>query len=224
MNNFFKKYFIILVVLIILINIFRVEKNVISDFKSSIFKLVLLDLESTRHATATGFVVANKKNKSYILTNDHFCSSMEIGMFFMSSDNEFYEFEDMLIFEKRDEKKDLCLLSSSRDLRPLKIVKKNELRLSQELWLIGAPQGAYPHISKIYISEERMSELNIAKQFPEIYVKRMILVSGKIHFGHSGSPILDKQGRVRGIMFAKSLDLLGYAVSSEDILEFIHGL
>ena len=224
MNNFFKKYFIILVVLIILINIFRVEKNIISDFKSSIFKLVLLDLESPRHATATGFVVASKKNKSYILTNDHFCSSMELGMFFLSSDNDFYEFENMLMFEKKDEKKDLCLLSSSKSLKPLKIIKKNELRLSQELWLIGAPQGAYPHISKIYVSENDMNELNIARQFPEIYVKRMIMVSGKIHFGHSGSPILDKQGRVRGVMFAKSLDLLGYAVSSEDILEFIHGL
>ena len=224
MINFFKKYFSILVVLIILINIFRVEKNVISDFKESIFKLVLLDLESPRHATATGFVVANKKNKSYIITNDHFCSSMELGMFFLSTDNEFYEFEDLLMFEKRDKNKDLCLLSSSRKLKPIKIIKKNDLRVSQELWLIGAPQGAYPHISKIYISEDRMNEINIARQFPEIYVRRMILVSGKIHFGHSGSPILDNQGRVRGIMFAKSMDLLGFAVSSEDILEFIHGL
>jgi len=201
-----------------------VKKNVISDFKSSIFKLVLLDLEGTGHATATGFVVAKKRNKSYILTNDHFCSSKPLGIFFLNSDNEFYEFEDMLMIEKKDKSKDLCLLSSHRDLKPLEIIKHNKLRLSQELWLIGAPEGAYPHISKIYISEESMGELNAIRQFPDVYAKRIIMISGKFHFGHSGSPILDKRGRVRGIMFAKSLDLLGYAISSEDILEFIHGL
>jgi len=163
------------------------------------------------HGSATGFSVAydREKDKSYVITNDHFCQSL--NEVFPVPGRFYYQTYDMIMVSnqkntlkgvsilKTDPSKDLCLMVADGYVKPAKIAsKKYKARQMDPVSFIGAPAGIFPIKLDTYLSSlvsrdilpSHMSEGN------ELYLLSEVAMGG-----HSGSPVFNKKGEVIGVLF-----------------------
>jgi regulator of sirC expression with transglutaminase-like and TPR domain len=100
---------------------------------------------------------------------------------------------------------DLAILRiSRRDLKPLPLGDSDQLRLGDRIVAMGNPEGLAYSVVDGVVSEPRR----------EIDGVSMIQVAVPIERGNSGGPLLDRQGRVLGLLTMKSArtENLGFAM------------
>ena len=161
-------------------------------------------------SSATGFSVAYDKeiDKSYVIINDHFCSSLEEapmpgGFYYEPYDTRLsltsqYNGNDIVILVT-DPSKDLCLMLADGYIRPAVVASKNyNVKQMEKIQTIGAPAGIYPIILDSYIGGLASREIagpGMEKGDP------LYLLSDVALGGQSGSPIFNHNGRVIGVLF-----------------------
>lgn len=157
----------------------------------------------------TGFLVAGKSGKKYIMTNDHVCKNKP-GLFVR---NDYYFFPAKIVHQNG--KADLCLLDSPDfDLSPIQITKKEPLT-NDLIYSLGFPAQQNLIFSEGILSNityERMVEpftnqdycnLKFNHNNKEYCAVDRFFWASTMHVipGQSGSPVLDKNGDLVAIVF-----------------------
>jgi S1-C subfamily serine protease len=181
--------------------------------------------------TATGFSIKYNRrlNKSYVLTNHHFCENnteYDIGYIYTRSNNTTggysIDLNNLLNFVYSDKTKDLCILEADGRIPPVRFGDyREELKSLDRVYILGAPNGIFPIVVETYLTghierKQLFSEEMGDKGHP------YLLISEIIFGGHSGSPIFNRRGELIGIVFAKYRQGYGgFGVGLKDIIEFI---
>ncbi len=159
-------------------------------------------------SSGSGFFVKKSKNSSYIMTAAHVCipdvdkhsqipiANLETSLKIQTTSNKKYDVEVFKVSSEFVQKKkpiDLCLLKVNKRLE-YKTVKlaKTAPKMGQKLYNLGAPGGFFfppsvPTYGGYYSG--KMSELHC-----------LITIPAK--GGSSGSPVMNKQGNLVGVLFA----------------------
>ena len=171
-------------------------------------------------ATGTTFAIAKAKNgKTLFLTNNHICAGIgKDGSIIIIEGlgSESIPFEAKVV--KTDSSKDLCLLESDL-IAPTMAIKKS-CKTGEKVTVIGNPNGVFPIILDMYISQEKVDKMLIP--FSDLDPDgKITMLSGRVVSGHSGSPVISSDGSVCGIVFAAAVEYGGFAMSGEEIDRFI---
>jgi len=187
-------------------------------------------------SSATGFSVMydEKENRSYIVTNNHFCEDQE-GSLFPSRFT--YQAHDTklssdppptgsLVVEDTVPGKDLCLMSTSGFIKPVKIAKKGYLpKQMEEVITVGAPSGVWPIIIDTYITN--LVDRDIMQ--PDMRDGMDFILLSSVGFGgQSGSPVFNLKGQVIGVVFLNISNGNGVpsygtvAIHSDELRQFLH--
>ena len=188
------------------------------------------------HGSATGFSVAYNKaqDKSYVITNDHFCSSVTEAYpfpsrFYYQTHDELFSLSDryngkMIYILHSDPTKDLCIMLADGYIKPVKVASKNyQVKQMEPVKIIGAPAGTFPIILDTYVSN--LSTRKFLK--PNMREGGFLyLISEMALGGHSGSPVFNNKGQVIGVIFLSlnngSGEIYGsIAIPLEDLREFL---
>ena len=113
-----------------------------------------------------------------------------------------------------DVRLDLAILRIARkDLKPLPLGDSDKLRQGEHIVAMGNPEGLTHSVVEGVISEPKR----------DIEGVPMIQVALPIERGNSGGPLLDRQGRVLGLLTMKSLrtDNLGFAMPVNELKKLL---
>lgn len=181
--------------------------------------------------SATGFSVSYnfEKNTTLILTNDHFCESIdEKSTLLVENFNSDVIFatpdraNNFIVSTKKD--LDLCAIKIPGYVRPAVLSDEDYIPLPfEEIFIVGGPSGDFPIIVDTYLSaliERDRIEMNLMNGTEN----KFILISEQVFPGHSGSPIYTKDGRVIGILFGALISYGGIGASNKDIYFFLDTL
>ncbi|MBT5692853.1 MAG: DUF1080 domain-containing protein [Opitutae bacterium] len=163
--------------------------------RGSIVVISSSDREGVRSGTGTGFVV---REDGIIATNFHVIGQHR-GFSIRFPDGKTYEPTAILA---TDRKRDLALIKiDAKQLTPLKLGDSDTLKPGQGILAIGNPLGLDFSVSRGVVAAER-----------DIDGVDMIQIAMPIEPGSSGSPVLDMEGNVRGVIAIKSSAAMGFAV------------
>ncbi len=172
-------------------------KQIVEDVMNSTVKLLIVDVKGTVRGGGTGFVVKVDDQGSWIVTNKHVCLGSASKVVMKESDSVF-QFLPIIAVPRRgkpsgsaiiriSQNADLCLvrteLKFKKALPIAKSVKKN-----QDIFTFGFPGGVAEYNRGKYLSTEGES-LGFYSH-----------TDMKIWYGASGSPAVNTDGQVIGVM------------------------
>jgi S1-C subfamily serine protease/regulator of sirC expression with transglutaminase-like and TPR domain len=149
-----------------------------------------------RDGMGTGFVIAG----GLIVTNQHVIGEGR-ALFIETAGGERHDVTEVYAF---DRKSDLAILRlKATDLPPLPLGEATRLRDGQAVVAIGNPRGLKYSVVAGVVSGRR-----------EVDGRGMIQVAIPVEPGNSGGPLIDRRGRVVGVVTMKSLvtENLGFAM------------
>ncbi len=155
------------------------------------------------NSSASSFLIGHRKDRSYIMTSAHVCVTDYGRLIYLpgfEAQEIFYGVTEDLkkhtySIEQIDPAADLCVVSTKRFKgKPFKIARKNPKR-GKKVYNIAAPLGVF--------------EKGLVPLFEGYYVGQAhgrSAVTLPATGGSSGSPVLDKNGRVIGVVSAVMKD------------------
>lgn len=154
----------------------------------------------------TGFVISSD---GFIATNLHVIGEARPVSVELADGRAF----DVTEVHATDRNADVAVIRiEAKDLQPLALATANSLRDGQEIIAIGNPHGLERSVVVGHVSGRRV-----------IDGTEMIQLAIPIESGNSGGPLLDRKGKVHGILTLKSQVTrnLGFAVSANHIDELL---
>jgi regulator of sirC expression with transglutaminase-like and TPR domain len=172
-------------------------EELVERANDSIVVVTFSGRDGKRQGLGTGFVVSED---GLIATNMHVIGEARPVSVEFKDGRKF----DVTEIHATEKSMDLAVLRIAiTGLKPLVLGDSDTLKTGQSVVAIGNPQGLRHSVVSGVVSEKR-----------EVDNKPMIQVAMPIERGNSGGPLLDRQGRVHGIITLKSqvTDNLGFAV------------
>ena len=193
----------------------------------------------SKQFSASGSVIKNIKNSSYILTAGHFCSVDRTQVIQASVDPEFIDrtfkrleevgFESFIEVETGDgvtqraevvaanQELDVCILKTDKiDVVPLKLAASPP-SYGADVWNLASPlgiivPGSVPVLKGIYSGDAKMRGLEVS-----------VITDLPATFGCSGSPVLNKDGDIVSMIYSTNarFDNLSYGVTLDNLRKFI---
>lgn len=173
-------------------------EELVESANESIVVVTFSGRDGKRQGLGTGFVVSED---GLIATNMHVIGEARPVSVEFKDGRKF----DVTEIHATEKSMDLAVLRIAvTGLKPLTLGDSDTLKPGQSVVAIGNPQGLRHSVVSGVVSEKR-----------EVDSKPMIQVAMPIERGNSGGPLLDRQGRVHGIITLKSqvTDNLGFAVT-----------
>lgn len=165
-------------------------------------------------SVASGVLVAHKRDKSYYLTADHVCHALEdINLGFSGISVKAEDISIVVNLEngeklkaniyassneyQEDLGKDLCLLETDRvKAKPIELARK-EPRKWTKILNVAAPAGIWASDMMLHFHGEYQGDTNINTDDNPMMMAFYILDA---QGGSSGSPIVNNQGKLVGIL------------------------
>lgn len=185
-------------------------------------------VDSNFYSVGSGAVVKNDRNKTYVLTAGHVChtdleepiksaaSSKKMSFKIETHESKFYNFEVKVISPDflNGNDVDLCLLEGDRIRVPSIHLALRGPKIGDKVYNVAAPLGIYyapvaPLLSGYYSGP--INKYNDLLTIPAIG-------------GSSGSPILDSNGDLIGVIFAANVQFvhISIGVNFEETRKFLH--
>jgi serine protease Do len=171
--------------------------EITAKVRDSTVTISVLGREGERSSLGTGFVVGN----GLIATCAHVIGEAR-PVFITTSDGKRFDVTEIYA---TDPALDLAVVRvKATDLKPLPLGDSDRLRQGQEVVAIGNPRGLEYSVVSGVVSAIR-----------KIDGKPLIQLAIPIEQGNSGGPLLDRRGRVEGILSMKSVvtENLGFAIA-----------
>ena len=131
--------------------------------------------------------------KSLLVTNSHVVKDavVESGLKIVLIETQ-QGFKDVGFVFVEDRENDLAIIKTTKKIyKPLKLGKYNKVKMGDEIFVLGSPQGFVGTLSKGIVSAKRKWD-----NF------QMLQITAPISQGSSGSPVLSKDLKVIGIAVA----------------------
>ncbi len=190
------------------------------EYKDSVYMVFALDVgDELPWAAGTGFSVIAPSGKTYIVTNEHICSLNNKGYLYFATGGKFVPRKILT----HDPKHDLCLLEGLAD-SPGLTVFKGEVKFPTLTAAVGHPLAGPLGMSTGLILSAKEVELAVTGQTIDTCIENgytlraMISEAGPttvcvgtfdawdtnlwIQPGSSGSPAMNSDGEVIGVVFA----------------------
>lgn len=172
--------------------------------RDSVVVILATNREGERGGLGTGFVV---REDGVIATNFHVIRGHRPFSVQMAN-GDVHEPTAILAF---DRKRDLAVVKIEKTGLPaLELGDSDSLREGQTVLAVGNPLGLEHSVSRGVIAGSR-----------EVNGNQMIQIAIPIEPGSSGSPVLDLDGRVVGILAIKSAAAIGFAVPGNNLRTMI---
>jgi S1-C subfamily serine protease/regulator of sirC expression with transglutaminase-like and TPR domain len=180
--------------------------DIAAEVKPSLVKVIQVGRQGVG-GLGSGFVMSDD---GLIATNRHVIGDAR-RIKVETSDGKVEEVTEIFASDAR---LDLAILRIARkDLRPLPLGDSEKLRQGDRIVAMGNPQGLAFSVVEGVISEPQRDVDGV----------KMIQVAVPIEPGNSGGPLLDRQGRVLGLLTLKSArtDNLGFAMPVNELKKLI---
>lgn len=122
-----------------------------------------------------------------------------------------------------DKTKDLAMLAVNglkKKVKPLKFAKFQKIRIGEYTFAIGHPKGLLWNISGGIVSQKKENHNWDYKDSK--HNANVVQTDAKIRQGNSGGPLFNKDKELIGINTFTYGEGLNFAISSDDVLEFIN--
>ena len=184
--------FILLLVFLAFI-IFKLVNNKTTNISKTIVYIESTNSEAIKNGT--GFVYKKENGKDYILTNYHVIEQyQDIYVYNVKKERAKAQVVDYNIYN------DIAILTtdSTLNLETLNLGDSSILKENDEVYVVGNPDGV-----NNFATVTKGKIIGRANHLEQLYGFIPIIVSAKTDFGSSGSPVLDSNGDVVGIIFLK---------------------
>jgi len=149
---------------------------------------------------ATGFSIMTTDVVSFVLTNQHVCDMGPNATYTLTLQS---GHKVQATFVRADPFADVCLLKANAIIPPLTLAKQNASQ-GDRVVAVGGPAGVFPiivdGIISGYYNMHMRHEPDEDGNF-EIHFRSQVM-SAPVYGGSSGSPVLNMDGEVIGIVFA----------------------
>jgi S1-C subfamily serine protease/regulator of sirC expression with transglutaminase-like and TPR domain len=178
----------------------RSTEELARAIRDAVVVVVASDREGESRGLGSGFVIGSD---GVIATNFHVIGE---GRPFKIQSAGGKTFEPLRILAT-DKPNDLAVVQvDAKDLPSLELADSESAKPGQPVLAVGNPFGLRHSVSDGVVAE-----------FRELAGRRMIQLAMPIEPGSSGSPVVDRQGRVLGIISIKSLGNIAFAVPSNNL-------
>jgi len=208
------------------------RKNIVNS------KLVRIYSPDTERRGGTGFFI-NYNNTTHLITNAHVC---EVGRDnIVAIYSEYLKSKGYGIVKRVDKAHDLCLIESIFDVYGLNFAK--QINIDDQVYIVGYPELKAVHLSKGYIlgieTAHFLEDIDLDKCKGEgLHIQKKTLFLQEIRVcvrkvdsyytdaevfpGNSGSPVVDNNLNVKGIVFAASATTnFGLFIPTSTIKKFL---
>ena len=179
-------------------NVQRTTADLVADLKPSIVVITFTGRDGKQEGLGTGFVVAED---GLIATNYHVIGEgRPISVQFADGTK-----RDVIEIRASDRQLDLAVVKiDQKGLKPLVLGDATKIEDGQPVVAMGNPRGLKHSVVEGIVSGKR-----------EIEGRSMLQLAMPIEQGNSGGPLVDRDGKVLGIITLKSLmtNNLGFAIS-----------
>jgi YD repeat-containing protein len=172
----------------------------------SVVLLEAQDQDGTVIATGTGFFVARRT----VATNLHVVEGAWKARVMLVQSKEWRGVLGLLCVDRRN---DLALIDVADEMVPaLQVADRNSVSVGDEVFVVGNPEGLSGTFSQGQVSA-----------FREEGKQKLIQITAPISEGSSGSPVVDRQGRVAAIAVgaARRGQSLNFAVPASDLQRLV---
>lgn len=184
-----------------------VENSADSVVSIAVSEVALTQEEGVKNVNnnvGTGFIV---DESGIVITNQHVVSNEQADYKVIDSKGEVFEITQIL----RDSSSDIALIRidiSGREIKALELGDSDKLVVGQNVIAIGTPLGQYAGSVTTGIVSGLDRSLSASAGWFGSTVKTyegVIQTDAAINPGNSGGPLIDSQGKVIGVSFARTL-------------------
>jgi S1-C subfamily serine protease len=163
----------------------------------------------TDSGVGSAFVVAQKNNATFLITNAHVIQDSNI-VTLKWVDGSQTQANTVIVGDSQTPTEDLALLEVSGNKGRVLDIMKSNVKTGADIYALGAPLGLEFTITRGIVSAQRDGG-------------RLIQIDAPINPGNSGGPILNTSGCVVGVstFIRKDSEGLGFGISSNQLLAFL---
>ena len=220
-----KKYIYIIIVFFALVFGFIINTLINNNRINSIYEsLVYIESNDEKIIkSGSGFVYKTENNKNYIITSYHVIEGYDD--IYVYNTNKKKEKANVVNYDKENDIA-IIIISNNLGLKKISLGNSDKVKLGDDIFVFGTPLNI-DYISSL--SKGNVSYLNRRIQIKTSYGTNSfnaLQIDSRVEEGNSGGPVLNKSGKVIGMMFVKetNVDGIGFALPINFVMNIVKEL